>query len=337
MSGLAKKDEAFRLAKSLQQQSLFFTKKRGKSERNTRASYALSKLIAEKIMPFAEGEFVKECLMAVVDIVCPEKKSLFSNVSLSRRTVTRRIEDLAADVRGSLKDTCVGLDYFSVALGENTDLKDTAQLGVLGVFIRGVMPNLDVVEEFVHLMAMNDTTTGKDIFITLQRVLTDMILDISKLFSNTQTVKRRGFPVGKAHERPWDFSQNQKKTSLHHSSRGTVRKISQTEGVIDVVVKTVNLILSCGLNHRQFQQFLLETQAEFGDLTYFCNLRWLSRGKMLCLREEIATFLISRNKNVSHFHDPLWVSSLGFLVDITTHLNDLNLKLQGKNQLCNEM
>ena len=54
-------------------------------------------------------------------------------------------------------------------------------------------------------------------------------------------------------------------------------------------------------------------------------------------REEIATFLISKNKNASHFHDPLWVSSLGFLVDITTHLNDLNLKLEGKNQLCNEM
>ena len=55
------------------------------------------------------------------------------------------------------------------------------------------------------------------------------------------------------------------------------------------------------------------------------------------LREKIATFLISKNKIVSHFHDPLWVSSLGFLVDNTTHLNDLNLNLQGKNQLCNEM
>ena len=66
----------------------------------------MSKLIAEKMMPFAEGDFVKECLMAVVDIVCPEKKLLFSNVSLSQRTVTRRIEDLAADVRGSLRHLC---------------------------------------------------------------------------------------------------------------------------------------------------------------------------------------------------------------------------------------
>ena len=92
LSGQARKDKAFLLEKSLQQQSSLFTKKRGESERNTLASYAVSKVIAEKMMPFAEGEFVKECLMAVVDIVCPEKKSLFSNVSLSRRTVTRRIE-----------------------------------------------------------------------------------------------------------------------------------------------------------------------------------------------------------------------------------------------------
>ena len=51
--------------------------------------------------------------------------------------------------------------------------------------------------------------------------------------------------------------------------------------VMDAVVRTVNLILSRGLNHCQFQQFLLETQAKIGDLTFFCNVRWLSRGKML--------------------------------------------------------
>ena len=51
MSGQARKDEAFRLAQSLQQQSSFFTK-RGESERNTQASYAVSKLIAEKMMPY---------------------------------------------------------------------------------------------------------------------------------------------------------------------------------------------------------------------------------------------------------------------------------------------
>ena len=47
------------------------------------------------------------------------------------------------------------------------------------------MPSLGIVEEFVQLMATNDITTGKDIFIALQRVLTDMKLDLSKLISVT--------------------------------------------------------------------------------------------------------------------------------------------------------
>ena len=85
-------------------------------------------------------------------------------------------------MRGSFNDTCVEFGYFSVAFVESTDLKDTAQLAV---FVRSVMPNLDIVEEFVQLMAVNDTTTGKDIFIALQRVLTDMKLDLSKLISVT--------------------------------------------------------------------------------------------------------------------------------------------------------
>ena len=42
---------------------------------------------------------MKDCLMAVVDIVCPEKKHLFSDISLSARTVTQRIEALPSDVK----------------------------------------------------------------------------------------------------------------------------------------------------------------------------------------------------------------------------------------------
>ena len=132
-------------------------------------------------------------------------------------------------MRGSLKDTCVEFDYFSVALDESTGLKGTAQLDV---FIRGVMPNLDIDQ----LMAMNDTTTRKDIFIALQRVLTEMKLDLSKLISVTTD----GAPTMVGQEKDVVFLLERRmkdlgfltksKTSLHHSSRATVRKISQTEG-----------------------------------------------------------------------------------------------------------
>ena len=37
------------------------------------SSYVASPLIAKRMKPFIDGKFVKECLMAVAIIVCPEK------------------------------------------------------------------------------------------------------------------------------------------------------------------------------------------------------------------------------------------------------------------------
>ena len=55
------------------------------------------------------------------------------------------------------------------------------------------------------------------------------------------------------------------------------------------------------------------------------------------LREEIATFLEQKNINAAGLCDQKWVCSLAFLVDVTPHLNELNLQLQGKQQLIHEM
>ena len=55
------------------------------------------------------------------------------------------------------------------------------------------------------------------------------------------------------------------------------------------------------LNHRQFRNLLLEAENQYGDILYFCDVRWLSRGAILArvyeLRNEIATFL--KNKNIN--------------------------------------
>ena len=141
------------------------------------------------------------------------------------------------------------------------------------------MPNIDIVEEFVQLMAMNDTTTEKDIFIALQRVLTDIKLDLSKLIS----VSTGGAPAMVGQEKGVvsllercmkDLGISHKIKKLHciiHQEALCAKSFKLKE-VMDLVVKIVNLILTFGLNHRQFQQFSQETQAEFGELTYFCNV-----------------------------------------------------------------
>ena len=60
-----------------------------------RASYDVSRILARWMKPFSDGDFIKECHIAVVDSVCPEQRSIFETVSLSSRTVRRRIEEMS--------------------------------------------------------------------------------------------------------------------------------------------------------------------------------------------------------------------------------------------------
>jgi len=37
---------------------------------------------------------------------------------------------------------------------------------------------------------------------------------------------------------------------------------------------------------------------------------------------------------MTYSEDEKWLTDLGFLVDLSAHLNDLNVHLQGENNLC---
>ncbi|GBP94355.1 General transcription factor II-I repeat domain-containing protein 2B [Eumeta japonica] len=92
--------------------------------------------------------------------------------------------------------------------------------------------------------------------------------------------------------------------------------------------------------HRQFEVFMDEIPAEYNDVTYYCEVRWLSKGKILkrCyeLRNEIADFMQIKNP-LSEMSDPKWIRDLALLIDLTGYLNDLNLKLQKQEQLVNNL
>lgn len=123
---------------------------------------------------------MKTCMLKAAEIVCPEKRQVFANISLTRNTVADRISDLSADLDNQLKRKVKSFIMFSVAINESTDITDIAQLAI---FIRGVDDTLTVTEEFVELVPMTDTTTAADIFTALVGALDRVGVDWSRAVS----------------------------------------------------------------------------------------------------------------------------------------------------------
>ena len=54
------------------------------------------------------------------------------------------------------------------------------------------------------------------------------------------------------------------------------------------------------------------------------------------LRNEISLFMEQKGTAVPEFADPTWMCDFAFLVDVTAHLNQLNVQLQGREHLIND-
>jgi hypothetical protein len=147
-----------------------------------KASYSVSFLIAKKIKKFSDGEFVKECLEAVAKDILPDKNKLFSNISLSRQTVCRRINDISNEIIVKLRDRIQDFKYFSIAFVENTDISDTAQLII---FVREVNGSFQITEKMLKLISLKELQKVK-IFFTLLKTVYAKTIWIWKLFLEYQ-------------------------------------------------------------------------------------------------------------------------------------------------------
>lgn len=266
---------------------------------------------------------------------------MVEQTSLSRFTVARRIDDLSENIEVSLKQRISKCSAFSIALDESTDLSDTAQLVV---FIRGVTDDFEVIEEFLDMASMKSTTTGQDICEDVIKLMKKFEIDSSKLVGITTD----GAPsmVGKYNgfvKRFLDAIQTEDVLVSHCiiHQENLCSKVLDFGEVMKNVVSCVNYIRARGLNHRQFKSFLQALNSDYPDVNYFCAVRWLSRAATLKrfwnLKENIQTFMESKNQDASFLKDDTWLNDFAFLTDITHHLSELNVKLQGKHQLANKM
>ena len=152
--------KAASLMKSLGKEQQFFKVLGSESAKATDLSFQFSREIAVSGKCFTKGEFVKKCMLLAASELCPEKLRMFQNISLSRMTVQRRVTDIAANLMNQLKQKVKEFCFYSLAMDESTDCRDTAQLLI---YIRGVDKNFNINEELAGMQSMKGRTTGKDI------------------------------------------------------------------------------------------------------------------------------------------------------------------------------
>ncbi|XP_030834459.1 general transcription factor II-I repeat domain-containing protein 2-like [Strongylocentrotus purpuratus] len=345
----ARKQRLDKLVTGPKRQQESFVKPTILKEKAVLSSFIVSRIIAEKCKPFSDGEFVKECMLACAEELCPKEKQKFEGVSLSRQTVTRRIVDMGDDSKEQLRNVAANFEYFSLALDESTDISDTSQLLV---FVRGVDADFSVYEELVEMRPMSGTTTGSDVAAESIKGVENLGLQNSwgKLSGVTTDgapamVGARSGAVAKLIEHADEHGETGNDGLLTSEPHEIMRyhciihqealcpKVLGFEEVMSAVIKDVNFIRSHALNHRQFKTVLDELDAQYSDICYFTEVRWLSRGRVLErvfeLRNAIAEFLLSKDRECL-LTNPEFVSDVGYLADITCHLNSLNLELQGK-------
>ena len=95
----------------------------------------------------------------------------------------------------------------------------------------------------------------------------------------------------------------------------------QLNGDLNEVLKTVNFIKARQLKARLFQHLCNELGAEHNNLLFYCNARWLSKGKVLLrvyeLRNKISIFLKEENHALATtFEDEVFLTQLAYLYHI---------------------
>lgn len=344
LTGQLRIDKFNRMEKNLGKQQAIFKNQAILSNAAVKASFVVSQILAKKMKPFADGEMIKECLTAVAEIAFPDKINIISNISLSRFTIARRIEDLSENIATTLRERIAKFEYCSLALDESCDISDTAQLAI---FLRGVDSKFNITEELCSLIPMQGTTTGKDLYDKLKSVLENFSILLEKIIGISTDGARAmsSMEVGVSGR----LFQDIKKVTgreifvnhcIIHQENLCAKRLSLPNVTVPII-KVINFIKSRALNHREFKEFLKDLETEYGDVVFNTEVRWLSRGAMLKrvynLKNEIQLFLDMKGYYFPHFSNKEWMCDFGFLIDMTQHLNNLNVELQGKGQFINNL
>ena len=180
---------------------------------------------------------------------------------------------------------------------------------------------MNIKEELLNLKSLKVQTRGADLFYNVCLAVNDMKLPWSKVSG----IITDGAPA-MAGEQSGLSTRICKKVSDEGGDAVKLHCIIHQQvlcakhlpfaHVMKPVAKAINFIRSKALCHRQFQQFLHDIEAEYGDVLYHKDVRWLSMGSALqrffSLRGEIGQFLVEKGRPMPELSDAVWIADFFF-------------------------
>jgi len=307
-------------------------------KKTLKCSFLASLHIAKSKKAYTIGEvLLKPCLKDIcIEMFGEECAAKINNIPMSNDTVSRRITAISKDIEMQLIEKLIESPYYAIQLDESTDVSSNA---ILLVYVRYIDFELEnIQEEVLCFLKLLSFTTSDQIFESINSYFEQKNIPWNKCIGicTDGAAAMVGTHKGVVSRIQQISHKDVIKTHcvLHREQLAAKNMSEDLHTVLNDCVKIVNQIRNSAIKTRIFSLMCEEMGSEHKNLLLYSHIRWLSRGKVLKrffdLRVEIEIFLNDQKSHqTENFRCNTWLAKIGYLADIFSLLNELNLSMQG--------
>uniref|UniRef100_A0A087Y1S5 HAT C-terminal dimerisation domain-containing protein n=1 Tax=Poecilia formosa TaxID=48698 RepID=A0A087Y1S5_POEFO len=191
--------------------------------------------------------------------------------------------------------------------------------------------------ELLSMESLKGKTCGEDLYEQVSAVIERMKLPWSKLVGGSPNLTGKNVGLLKRiQDKVKEENPHQDVIFLHCiiHQESLCKSVLQLNHLVDPIITELyaDFYPHRPISFHCFLPVAEETDADHQDLLYHSRRVWE-------LKEEILSFLelMGKSDEFPELRDEDWLCDFAFTVDILSHMNELNVKLQGKDQFVHDM